>query len=136
MHNLYLISSSFIGIVILINFFARATQNNTENQNLNKFELSDENSNEVDALNEESIILEEELLTYPEITKNTFLYPDEEYNIVANEILLEKSLKEIDKLNNATSILDNEQIKTVEISKKKFLYPDDEFGSMERGVQF
>lgn len=42
MHTLYLIGSSFIGIVILIKYFARSTQNNTENQNLDEFELTDE----------------------------------------------------------------------------------------------
>jgi len=87
MHNLYLIGSSFIGIIILINYFARTTQNNTEIQNLDESELSDKNSNEEDALNGTTIILDDNLKAYSEIPKNKFLYPDpdEEYGIIADK---------------------------------------------------
>ena len=91
MHTLYLIGSSFIGIVILIKYFARATQNNTENQNFDEFELSDEyhvvsdesileeSILELDKLNNTTTLLDNEQIKTVEITKNKFLYPDDEF---------------------------------------------------------
>jgi len=91
MHNLYLIGSSFIGIIILINYFARTTQNNTENQNLDEFELSndyhvvsdgsllEESIQELDKLNNTTAVLDNEQIKTVEITKNKFLYPDDEF---------------------------------------------------------
>lgn len=91
MHTLYLIGSSFIGIVILIKYFARATQNNTENQNFDEFELTDEyhvvsdessleeSIQDLDKLNNITSILDNEQIKTVEITKNKFLYPDDEF---------------------------------------------------------
>jgi hypothetical protein len=91
MHNLYLIGASFIGIIILIKYFARATENNTENQNLDEFELSDEchvvsdesslekSIQELDKSNNSTTVLNNEQIKTVEITKNKFLYPDDEF---------------------------------------------------------
>ena len=147
-----------IGFVILMVFryFYTKSQNNIDFRNLKESEtadtlnqLSNENSNE------EATILDNELSSYPEISKNMFLNPDEgfikdindksnhvsiisidDYDIVADVSSSKENINEPDESIDATDKLENEKTVIVQTSKNKWLYPDDEFGKMERGRSF
>lgn len=75
-----------IGFVILmvIRYFYTTSKANLEIRNIKEHEIADadnqlsyENSIEIDKSNAEANILNNELPSYPEISKNMFLYPDE-----------------------------------------------------------
>jgi hypothetical protein len=144
-----------IGFVFLmvIRYFYIKSQNNIDVQNLkeskianNVNQLSDVNSNE------EATILDNELSSKPEISKNMFLNPDEgfikdindksnhvsiisidDYGIVADVSSSKENINDLEESNDATDKLENEKIVIAQSSKNKWLYPNDDFGKMERG---
>ena len=144
-----------IGFVFLmvIRYFYIKSQNNIDVQNLkeskianNVNQLSDVNSNE------EATILDNELSSKPEISKNMFLNPDEgfikdindksnhvsiisidDYGIVADVSSSKENINDLEESNDATDKLENEKIVIAQFSKNNWLYPNDDFGKMERG---
>ncbi|KAB1157949.1 hypothetical protein [Flavobacterium luteum] len=69
---------------MVIRYFYTRPKYNLENSNRKEHEvayadnqLSVENSIEIDKCNEEANILDNQLPSYPEVSKNMFLYPDE-----------------------------------------------------------
>jgi len=147
-----------IGFVILmvIRYFYSKSQDNSEIQDLKESEtantlnrLSNENSNY------EPTILDNELPSYPEKSKNRFLNPDEgfikEINDKSNDVSIisideyaiaedvsssKENIIELDEISDAPDMTDYEKIVFAQSSKNKWLYPDDEFGKMERGRSF
>ena len=144
MNNFYLIGFVIFSIVILFKYISYKSRDKFEIQNSNKSEISDpvneltdEYFCDFDAPNDEATILENELLSYPDIQKNKFLYPDAEFDKEANNKsnhVSQISIDDYDILADASSL--NEKIATVETSKNKWLYPDDGLGKMERGLSF
>lgn len=147
-----------IGFVILmvIRYFYSESQNNIDVRNLKESETENTvNQEPNEDSNKEATILDNELLSYPEISKNMFLNPDEgfikdindksnhvsiisidDYDIVADVSSSKENINEPDESIEATDKLENEKTVIVQTSKNKWLYPDDEFGKMERGRSF
>ena len=152
--NYYLV----IGFVILmvIRYFYSKSQDNSEIQDLKESETANTlNRLSNESSNEKATILNNKLSSYPEISKNMFLNPDEgsikeindksndvsiisidDYNIVADVCSSKENINGPDESNDATDKLENEKTVIVQTSKNKWLYPDDEFGKMERGRSF
>ena len=147
-----------IGFVILmvIRYFYSESQNNIDVRNLKESETAN-TVNQVpnEDSNEEATILDNELSSYPEISKNMFLNPDEgfikdindksnhasiisidDYDIVADVSSSKENINEPDESIDATDKLENQKTVIVQTSKNKWLHPDDEFGKMERGRSF
>ena len=107
MNNFIAIGFVIFIILIVINFFYPASQDNFEIQDLKESEIAD-------AVNQ---------LSY-------------EYHIVVDESPSIENINEPDESIDATDKLENEKTVIVQTSKNKWLYPDDEFGKMERGRSF
>ena len=147
-----------IGFVFLmvIRYFFTKSKNNTDVRNLKESETAD-NVNQLFDVNSyhEATIVNNELPSYPEKSKNRFLHPDKgfikEINDKSNDVSIisiddcvigedvsssKGNIIELDELNDAPDKTDNEKIVSNQSSKNKWLYPDDEFGKMERGKSF
>jgi hypothetical protein len=141
---------------MVIRYFYTKSQNNTDVRNLKESETADNvNQSSDENSNDEATILDNELPSYPEKSKNRFLNPDEgfikETNdetkdvtiisiddcVIGEDVSSSKgNIIELDELNDAPDKTDNEKIVSNQSSKNKWLYPDDEFGKMERGRSF
>lgn len=107
-----------IGFVILmvIRYFYSESQNNIDVRNLKESETAN-TVNQVpnEDSNEEATILDNELLSYPEISKNMFLNPDEGF------------IKDINDKSNHVSIIsidDYDIVADVSSSKENINEPD------------
>jgi hypothetical protein len=147
-----------IGFVFLmvIRYFFTKSQNNTDVRNLKESETADNVNHSSDGnSNDEAAILDNELPSYTEKSKNTFLNPDDgfikEINVKSNDVSIisiddcvvvedvsssKENIIELDEISEAPNMPYNEKIVFAQSSKNKWLYPDDEFGKMERGRSF
>lgn len=153
MNNYLVICFVFL---MVIRYFFTKSQNNTDVRNLKESEtaenvnqLSDENDND------EATIVNNELSSYPEKSKNSFLNRDEgfikEINDKSNPVSIisiddcvvvedvsssKENIIELDEISDAPDKPNNEKIVFAQSIKNKWLYPDDEFGKMEHGRSF
>jgi hypothetical protein len=153
MNNYLVIGFVFL---MLIRYFFTKSQNNTDVRNLKESETADNVNHSSDGNdNDKATILDYELPSYTEKSKNTFLNPDEgfikeitnksndvsiisidDYAIVADVISSKANIIELDESNDAIDNPDNEKIVFAQSSKNKWLNPTDDFGKMERGRSF
>ncbi len=151
--NYYLV----IGFVILmvIRYLYSKSQNNIVVLNVKESETANDiNQLPNENSNKDAIILDNELSSYPEISKNMLLNPNEgfikeindksndvsmisidNYDIVSDVSQSKENINEPDESIDATDELEIEKAVIVQTSKNKWLYPDDEFGKLERGSE-
>jgi hypothetical protein len=142
--------------LMVIRYFFTKSQNNTDVRNLKESETADNVNHSSDGnSNDEAAILDNELSSYTEKSKNTFLNPDDgfikEINDKSNDVIIisideyaivedvsssKENIIELDEISDSIDKPNNEKIVINQSRKNKWLYPNDEFGKMERGRSF